>query len=427
MRLALWPFGAGLGLLAATLSAQTLPVPSPRPGSSPEPGSTLPATPGAAPPPAEEPHEVRARPWQYEAALGAAWSSNIDFQRRDGPSDLTFVPSGMLARVFRGPRGELRAAAVGRWMAYANQKEFNRGYAEFSFDGRYQSSTRTKWTGSASYVLGHSDTSQPLLEQGVLLPLVKTRTLTGALGVVQRLGRRESLHIDGRLYRIEFDAPGWFDGASLRGTIALERQLGSRDTGAIVYSVEGVRADQLDNSYLTHFGSLQYTRVLSPRTAVLLEAGGSATPDRGRAGLDQGRNFFGGASVTRQVERSSLTAFVRREVAPAFGTSQSRLELRAGVKAIVPIGERWELAIDAIRVSPDDPEDADGAYGSTDDAALVLARRLGARLALSGRALFRRRSASLLLPSVRTFEASLVLSVTTPWGTARDPGSATRR
>lgn len=351
-----------------------------------------------------------------------AWDSNINFQVPEGPSDLALIPTGRLARVFWSPRGELRAAASGRWMGYANETVFNRGYAEFRLDGTYASSTRTRWKGNASYVLGHSDSSQPLLEQGVLLPLVKTRTLMGTLGVSRQLGRRESLRIDGRIYRTEFDAPDWIDGASLRGTITLERQLGARGSAAIVYAAEGVRSDQPDTSYLTHFGSLQYTRVLSPRTSVLIEAGASYTPDRARAGLDREQNFFGGASLSRQIKRSRLAAFVRREVTPAFGVSLSRLDLRAGLNATVPMGQDWELKANAIHVSPDNPADSVKLYASSDDADLALMRRLGDRLALSGRASFRRRGASSSLPSVQSFEAGLVLSLTGPPGTARGSG-----
>lgn len=424
-----WCLGAASVLLAATLSAQTLPVPSPPAEPGPE---STPGAPGAPPPPADGSHGAtprgeRARPWEYEASLGLDWDSNISLQVPGGPSDLAFVPSGMLARVFSGPRGVLRAAAGGHWMGYANEKEFNRGYGELGLEGRYAASTRTTWKGSASYVLGHSDSSEPLLAQGVLLPLVKTRTLTGALSVSHTFGKRTSLRIDGRLYRTEFDAPDWFDGGSVRGTIALERQLGPRDTAAIVYSAEHVGADRIDGSYLTHFGSLQYTRVLSPRTAVLLEGGASYTPDRLQAGLDHTRSFFGGASLSRQIKRSSLAAFVRREVAPAFGISLSRLELRAGLNAVLPLGRAWELGMGAIHVSPDRPGQAVGLYAPTDDAAVTLARRLGERLSLSGRAAFRRRGASGALPSVRTFEAGLVLSVASPQAARRPDGVSRRR
>lgn len=428
MRAARWFLGAASGLLAATLSAQTLPVPSPLPSPSPEPTTALSGTPGEPPPPAGLPYDQvprleRARPWEYEASVGMALDSNINFQFPEGPSDLVLVPSARLARVFRSPRGELRAAASGRWMDYADENAFNRGYADFSLDGTYASSTRTRWQGNAAYVFGHSDSSLPLLEQGVLLPLVKTQTLMGTLGVSHQLGRRDSLRIDGRVYRTEFDAPEWVDGASLRGTISLARQFGSRGTAAIVYSVENVRADGPDASYLTHFGSLQYTRVLSAQASILFEGGASYTPDSARAGLAREQNFFGGVSFNRQIKRSSLAAFVRREVTPAFGISLSQLDLRAGLNATIPMGQHWELEANAIHISPDNPGDGVVLYASSDDAGMALTRRLGERLALSARASFLHRGATTSLPSVQSFEAGLVLSVSTP-GTARGAGGA---
>jgi hypothetical protein len=351
-----------------------------------------------------------------------AWNSNINLQAGDGPSDVAFVPRGRVARVFSGARGLLRAAAGGYWMGYANDGLFNRAYGELSLDGRYESSPRTSWRGEASYVLGHSDSSAPLLEQGVLLPLVKTRTLTGALAVTQRLGDRVSLRLDGRVYRTDFAAAEWFDGGSRRGTVTLERRLRARDTAAVLYSVEHVAADQTDGSYLTHFGSVQYTRVLSPGTAVLLEAGMSYTPDRAQARLDHAHSFFGGASLSRQVKRSTLYAFVRREVAPAFGISLSRLDLRAGVHAAIPMGRVWELGLDGIHVAPENARDTPGLFAATDLAAVVLSRRMGDRVSLSARGSFSRRGPSGALPSVRSFEAGLLLAFVQRPPAVRQPG-----
>jgi hypothetical protein len=425
MRAARYVLGAASLLLGASVSAQTLPVPSPPPPVDPEPAATLPGTPSPSPPPAGLPYDqavpgMRARPWEYEASVGMGWDSNIDLQAAEGRSDLAFIPSGRVARVFSGARGLFRAAAAGHWMGYTSEKAFNRGYGEISLDGRFDSSPRTSWKGDASYVLGYSDASEPLLQQGVLPPLVKTRTLTGALAVTQRLGERLSLRLDGRVYRTDFASPEWFDGSSRRGTIALERKLRSRDTAALVYSVEHVSADQTGSSYLTHFGSLQYTRALSPQTAILLEGGVSYTPDRVQAGLDRAESFFGGATITRQVKRATLSAFVRREVAPAFGISLSRLELRTGVHAALPMGRAWELGLDGIHVAPSDAGVNPGSYSAT-HAAVVLSRRLGNRLSLSGRSSFNRRGPSGALPSVRAFEAGLQLGFTSLPATAREP------
>jgi hypothetical protein len=385
----------GLLVLTTRLAAQTLPVP------------TLPP---------EAPSEAaleaaRPRPWEYAVGAGVGWDGNIDFLVPDGPSGLAVVPRAGLARVFSSPRARLRASAAGSWTGHAGRSELRRYYADLGLEGRYDRSPSTHWRGSASYGLGYTDSSTILQQQGVSLPVVRTRSFAGLLGLTRRAGARGSLRIDGRFYRSEFDSPGLIDGSSARGTIGLERQLGSRSTAAFEYSLESVRPDQPGTSHLTHFGSLQWTRVLSPRSVLLLEAGASHTPDAARAGLDREWSFFGGASLARQLRRSTLALFVRREVAPAFGTGVSRLELRAGLRASVPMGRAWELRMLALHVHPENRGEAGLAQATSDDALVALSRRLGRRVEVSGEARYRRRGATAALSAVEAFRAGLFVTL----------------
>lgn len=418
---------AGLLVLTTRLTAQTVPMPPLPPEPAPEPAPTpSPSGPQTGPPPPPEPTlapaRARPRPWEYALGAGVGWDSNIDFLVPNGPSGVAVVPRGGLARAFWGPRGQLRATAAGRWAGYPEQSELNRSYADFSLDGDYRSAPGTDWRANASYGFGYSDSSRILVDQGVLLPLVKTRSLTVELGLTQRTGARTALRIDARYYRTTFDSPGLIDGESARGTIGLERQLSPRSTAALRYAVEDVLSDQSGRSYLTHFGSLQWTRSLSLRSALLLEGGASYTPDAARAGLEQKESFFGGASFSRRVKRSSFTLFVRREVAPAFGIGTSRLELRVGLAATVPMGRDWETRITASHARPDTPPAAERVYAASDDAFLVIARRLGRRLELSGEARYRRRGAASTIPEIEGFQAGLFLTLLSPSGRAIAPG-----
>jgi hypothetical protein len=369
---------------------------------------------------------ARPRPWEFVLGTGIGWDSNVDFLVPNGPRSAAVTPWGGLARVFSGPHGQLRAAAGGRWTGYPEQKALGRYYAEFGLDGSYRSSPSTNWSTNASYGFGASDSSRLLLEQGLSLPLVKTRDLTGSLGLSQRVGTWTSLRIEGRLYRTEFDAPGFIDGESVRGTLGLERQLDNRNTAAIRYSLEDVLSGQARRPYVTHFGSFQWTRVISRRSALLLEGGGSYTPDAARAGLEGKESFFGGASFSRQVKRSGLMLFVRREVTPAFGTGTSRLALRAGLSATIPMGRVWEFRMIASHVQPETPRAAEHGYASSDDAFVTLLRRLGRGLELSGEARYRRRDAMDAIPMVEAFQAGLFLTMLTPSGRAIAPAPGRR-
>jgi hypothetical protein len=412
-------------IVATTLTAQTLPMPVLPPEPPPVPDPTAPAglpEPGANPRAEElETGGPRpARPWEYELGMGGGWDSNIDFLVPNGPGGVALSPRAGLARVFSGPRGELRATAAGRWTSYSDQN-LNRYYGDFGLDGAYRSSPSTSWRVNAAYDFGYSDSARILVEQGVLLPVVKTRSFTGVLGLSEKMGPQTSLQVEGRFYRTEFDSPGFINGESARGTLGLARELSTRSTAAIEYSFEYTRADQAGRSYLTHFGSLRWTRVLSPQSALLLEGGASYTPDAARAGLQQKETFFGGATFNRMVRGSSLMLFVRREVAPAFGIGVSRLEVRAGVSATVPMGRAWELRLAASHVQPDASPVATQVDAISDDAFVALDRRLGRRLQLSGAARYRRRGPLGTIPTIEALQAGLYLTLISPSWRAISP------
>jgi hypothetical protein len=410
----------GLCLLPALATGQTLPVPlipdseraartSSRPAGA-EPADALVAA-------LETP--TKPQPWEYAFGLGAGWDSNIDFVATKGPRGGSLSPRAGLARVFTSRHGQLRATAAARWTEYPDQKDLRGYYGDASLEG-YYGSRRTGVWGTATYGLGDSAWSQLLIEQGVAVPRVKMRSLTASGGVFRTVGRRSTLRMEGRFYRTEFDSDLLVDGETVRAGVGLERQLGSATSATLGYSFERMRADRPGGDYLTHYGSLQWTHALSRRSGVLLEAGASYTPNAARAELEHDQSFFGGASFSRAVRRSSLTAFVRREVAPALGIGISRLTLRTGVRASVPVGRAWSMRVDASHVQPDRRAAADREDGSSDDVFFVLSRRLGRRIGLSSETRYRRGGATSRMPEVTGFQAGLFLTVIGPSERAAD-------
>jgi hypothetical protein len=197
-----------------------------------------------------------------------------------------------------------------------------------------------------------------------------------------------------------------------------------RSSAGIEYSLEHVLSDQVGRTYLTHYGSFQWTSVLSQRSALLVEAGASFTPDAARAGLERKENFFGGASFSRQLGRSGLRLFVRREVTPAFGIGKSRVELRAGLGANVPMGHDWELRILASHVQPETRRADDVAYPSNHDAFAALGLRLGRHVELSLEARYRRRWKTSTLPLVEAVQAGLFVTLLSPSWKSIAPAAA---
>jgi hypothetical protein len=203
----------------------------------------------------------------------------------------------------------------------------------------------------------------------------------------------------------------------------LERRLGERDTGAIQYALEGTLAGQPTDAvegggsyYLTHYGSLQWTHTLSPRSAILLETGASYTPNAVQAGLGQSANFYGGASYSREVKRSSIALFARREVTPAFGIGVSRLENRFGLTATIPMGRAWTLQLAGIHVMPETPEGTVFTYSTPDEASVSLGWRIGSLFQISAESRYRRRGSTSTLGAIEEIQAGVFLSLLSPTG-----------
>lgn len=393
----------GTGLLAALLSissatavqlaAQTLPVPS-------------------LPPPVEEP-EDRPASWEYVLGAGISWDSNVEFLVPEGQSSGLVVPRGGITRRFSGPRGQLMASASAEWAGYLQKEIETRPYADIGSEGEIRLTTHTTLRGDVRYWVGYSDASPTLIEQGVPLPLLKTQSLNARLDLTQQLSGRSSLRIEGRFMRTDFDAEDAVDGSSQRATIAWERTLSERSTAGLAYAFErdafpGGGGD----AYSTHFGSLQWARLLSSRSAILLEVGASYTPDAQQAGLDRRESFFGGVTFRRQAGRASLTSYVRQEVTPAFGVGISRRETRGGLQADVPLGEYWTLSLGVYLTQPWAPSESNAVvYSSYSDGTAGIARRLGRWLVVSGEVRYRRRGETTSSPAVGSFQAGVFITL----------------
>ncbi len=365
----------------------------------------------------------RPRPWTYGLGVGAIYESNIDFLTATGPSGLAVAPRGNVGRSFWNPKAQLRFNLDGRWRGYAQHSSLNRYYATGTVSASYRSSPVLSWSAAAYFGSGHTDGVRLLAEQGVQLPLAKTRSVGASLGGNRKFGTATSLRAGISVNRTSFDdkqpagAP-LFDGQSLRGTFGLDRRLGPRNSGSLEYSVErnlsfGSAAAGNTGHYLTHFASMSWNHVLSPRSGLLLDAGASLTPNPGQAGLQRKAGFYGGASFNRKVKRSNVALFARREVTPAFGYGVSRLDDRVGLSVDMPLARAWALRANVLHV---EPHASSGSFldARSDDAALGLSRRLGRRLEASAEGAYRRYGATSQAAARASYTVGAYLTLLNP-------------
>jgi hypothetical protein len=365
--------------------------------------------------------------WDYGLSVGVGYDSNIGFRLPDGPSSVAISPRARLGRTFTGRRGELRLGGGGNWYGYPDQNLLNRYNGYLGVNGEHRSSENTTWEAGAYYHLGYSDQSLVLSEQGVLLPLVRTRTATARLAMTRILGQQTSLWLDGYLSSVQFDERGvgaslFVNGLTLRGSAGLRRRFGASNTAAIEYSLSSSLAREPQGSlggesrpfYVTHFGSLRWDHVLGRRSALLLEGGASYTPEIATAGLPRRVSFYGGFGYKLRVKRSDLTIFARRHVTPAFGLGVSRIQTTMGMRASIPVGRAWTLRVTGRRSIPETPQGSTLAYGTADDVFAELWRGLGRHFAVSSEARYRRRGASGVFPEIDSYQVGIFLSFVGP-------------
>jgi hypothetical protein len=153
--------------------------------------------------------------------------------------------------------------------------------------------------------------------------------------------------------------------------------------------------------------------VLTRHSALLLEGGVGYTPDPVSAGLARKESFFGGASLTRELGRASLLAYVRHEVTPAFGTGDSRPQLRSGLQAEVPLSRHFTFRVSGTYVAAEEADDASG-FPASLDASAALGWRVARAFEVTAESGYRRRGAFGGSPSVDAWTAGLFLQIARP-------------
>jgi hypothetical protein len=382
------------------LQAQTLPLPD-----IPPPPPTVPV--------AEQPAWEQTRRWEYAIGLGAGYDSN-PASTPQGVGDALATPLAALVRVLPGTKGQLRIRGSGLGFLYAEQRDWSRVDADLSAEGTRALSGRATWNIDFSAAIKHTDNNPVLDQQGVALGLSRTHMLQGSTDVAWETGRQSTVRAGGRVFYADFVDPLLVDSKSARVFLSLGRRVSQRST---LYARYDFETSWLGTVYNGHFGSLQLNRVLSGRSAVLLEGGASYSDVLAMSGLARTWNPYGGASFSWRAGSSSVVAYARSEVVPAFGVGGVWQVYRFGLQMSVPLGRAW-LDIDGShadrRASGSAPEGNAPGEESVDEASLVLRKRVGRRSVVALQARYRHLDHGPAAPSVDSVRAALVLVLSSP-------------
>jgi hypothetical protein len=347
--------------------------------------------------------------------MAASYATNVDFVA-GARGDTLLNPRGDLARLFRSKQGQLRVRSAVSGLVYANQTDRNRVDAEVGVDGTRILSPNATLRADASGSLGHTDSSRLLYDQGVLLPLSRTRSAQASAALDQKLGVRSSFGIDVRGYLTDFADPLLVDSRSLRISVGLNRQMSEHNRLGLQYSLEQTRSDA---SYRTNYASLQWSHALSRQSALLVEGGASRTGDAAISVLPASWNFYGGSTYSRAVGRNRILMFVRREVLPTFGVGGLRLSDRFGLTAMIRMGRTWGLDLSATHTDQSASAEVESEHPSSDEGTLTLRKDVGLRTSIAATGSYRHRGPDATRPSVNSVQAGVSIFFSGPPSTGR--------
>lgn len=279
--------------------------------------------------------------WEPGLVLDGGWEQNIGFTRPSGPDDIFGALTASLARVRRGERSEFRLAASGVGYLYREVENRNRvdGFLTFAAQGPLSRRVDGRLSGSYSYA--HTDSEGSLISSGVILPLARTQTSGGETGLTWRAAERTSLSLGGTWYYTQFETGPYLDTTDWIATFNLSQRVSSRDDLTLSGSYEATQDDLSTRrnpayyaGYGHRFGSsmrLELSAGVARQENFSTEGGPAFEPRWG---------FYGTASLSGRVRRSSLSARYRRgpQAQIGMGTSEVTDAFTLGLRH--PLG-RW--------------------------------------------------------------------------------------
>jgi hypothetical protein len=323
--------------------------------------------------------------WTFSLRAQEQWDSNF---RLTTPAVETFSERlGLtLTHAKRSPRGTLALSADGWGALYHAASGLNGINGTAATSGTYELGPRTTFRAGATGSSVYAPESQALAAEGLILPLSRSQSISGTMGVLQRLGTRTVLSTDVRYDRFAFsraDDEEFPDPASPQGgsllvfATALAPRLNQNDSLVLGYDFQ--RSETGGRHAGTHGLSLGWSRIIGRRLAASASAGVS----RFQLVTDstKGWAFRSAAGLSAVFRRSALDAQYTRSIDQAFGFGRDRLSDIVSAGYTVRASRRVRLRAGGVMGLTRDPRDPSFRF-VTQTATGALSYTLGRRIDL---------------------------------------------
>jgi hypothetical protein len=342
------------------------------------------------PPSADTSAGGRTAGWDPLFVIESVFEENVGLTNPPGPDDFFGSVQASLTRWHRGTRNDFRLTLDGAGYVYREQDSRNR--ADGGVYGRFgsQLSRHVRCELSAKFGLYHTDTEGMLIDEAVLLPLVRTVAGNAGGALSWQVAERTTLSLSGGWQSIDFDSESLLDTVSWNVATSLSQRISQRE--ALSLRLEGFRIEDERSTRHDARASLAYTYRFARNFALSLNAGaGGSEAVTGIETSPQRWDALLGAALFARLREGYVSVGYQHGLQPVPGLGVTELTDAATLSALVPVGRRLEVIVRgsfAVRGQSGDEtprrrRDGDAFAG----AALRLARRL--RIVLGYRVRYR--------------------------------------
>lgn len=351
--------------------------------------------------------------WRFSLGVKEDLQSRVQLSTASDESDLVSRLGGTLSYERKGPRLLLALNGSGSGLFYRHLNRLNRFSYTGGVVGSYVASPKLTLTFADAVTSAYTYDTPSLVEEGILLPLVLSRTNRALAGIAYQVSPRTAITIDGRHDLVKFDSSSLVSGSRLSTSSALRRQVSKSHSLGFVYGF---------NRYVNR-DRVTYLNSVSPAWRGTLNRWLDASASVGAGWVDDSVEPAGRfllvstVALSAHFQHSTVAVRARRDVTPAYGLGRNRQSDSVSLDLSRNFGTKVTFLILGSVSSSDDPFNADTVIGILSQNHLAsLSYEVSRDLSLTGGYTYRsRNSGGPSSPGVHSHGAQISLSYGLRW------------
>jgi len=259
--------------------------------------------------------------WSFLLGVKEDYETRVRLSAAADRPDLISRVGGILSYNKKGPRLHLSVNGSGAGLWYKDQSSLSRFTYIGGLAGNYVASPRLSFNFGDSLTSGYTYDHSALVENGLLLPLVLSRSNRAAAGLIYQVAPKTTLNFDVRHDLVKFNASGLIPGTRFAAATQLKRQVSQSSSLGVVYTFNR-HANRDRITYLNAL-SAAWVGTLTPWLDMSASLGFGWLQDNEQR--SDRMLPVGSAGLRAHFQHTTLAARYRRTVTPAYGFGRDHL------------------------------------------------------------------------------------------------------